>query len=110
MPASSSEIESKITAASAAMDTNPCLKASDAARQFNAPYYRLLRRRRGIPPSHTRGGHNKKLSAVQDQALRDYIVMLYNCEMSTNREAIQRATNRLLFYSTGDTTQTVSTR
>jgi hypothetical protein len=85
MPANSSEIESKITAASAAMDTNPCLKASDAAFQFNAPYYRLLRRRRGILPSYTRGGHNKKLSAVQDQALRDYIVILYNCGISTNR-------------------------
>jgi hypothetical protein len=39
MAANSSEIESKIAAASAAMDANPCLKASDAARQFNAPYY-----------------------------------------------------------------------
>jgi hypothetical protein len=110
MAANSSEIESKITAASAAMDANPCLKASDAARQFNAPYYRLLRRRRGIPPSHTRGGHNKKLSTVQDQALRDYIVMLYDCGMSANRDAIRTAANRLLFYSTGDASKTVSTR
>ena len=84
MAANSSEIESKIAAASAAMDANPCLKASDAARQFNTLYYRLLRRRRGIPPSHTRGGHNKKLSTVQDQALRDYIVMLYDFGMSAN--------------------------
>ena len=39
MPANSSEIESKITAAFAAMDANPCLKVSDAACQFNVPYY-----------------------------------------------------------------------
>jgi hypothetical protein len=66
MVANSSEIESKITAASAAIDANPCLKASDTTRQFNALYYRLLQRRRGILPSHTRGGYNKKLSTVQD--------------------------------------------
>ena len=36
--------------------------------------------------------------------------MLYNCRMSANREAIQTAANRLLFYSTGNATQTVSTR
>jgi hypothetical protein len=110
MAANSSEIESKIAAASAATDANPRLKASDAARQFDAPYYRLLRRRRGIPPSHTRGGHNKKLSTIQDQALRDYIVMLYNCGMSANQDVVRTAANRLLFYSTGDTSKTVSKR
>jgi hypothetical protein len=63
MAANSSEIESKIAAASTAIDANPRLKALDAARQFNALYYRLLRCR-GILPSYTRGGHNKKLSAI----------------------------------------------
>jgi DDE superfamily endonuclease len=110
MPANSSDIEGRIAAASTAMDANPSLKATVAARQFDAPYYRLLRRRRGIPPSHTRGGHNKKLSTVQDQALRDYLVMLYNCGMSANQEAVRVAANRLLFYSTGDIIQTVSKR
>ena len=110
MPANSSEIESRIAAASAAMDANPRLKASVAARQFDAPYHRLRRRRQGMPPSSTRGGHNKKLSTVQDQALRDYIVMLYNCGMSANQEAVRTAANRLLFYSNGDATQTVSKR
>src|SRR5258708_26836857 len=36
--------------------------------------------------------------------------MLYNCGISANRDTIQTAANRLLFYSTGDASKTVSTR
>src|SRR5260370_16852649 len=36
--------------------------------------------------------------------------MLYNCGMSANQEAVRTAANRLLFYSNGDMTQTVSKR
>lgn len=110
MPANTTQIEARIAAASEAMDANPRLKASVAARQFNAPYQSLLRRRRGVPPSNTRGGHNKKLSTVQDQALRDYIYMLHGCGTSANMENIQIAANRLLFYSTGSLNNTVSRR
>lgn len=63
-----------------------------------------------MPPSHTRGGHNKKLSAVQDQALRDYIFMLHNCGMYANLDTVRLPANRLLFYSTGNVTNTVSFR
>ena len=42
MPANSSEIESRISAASAAMDANPRLKASVAARQFDAPVLEVV--------------------------------------------------------------------
>ena len=110
MPSKTTEIEAKVDAAMAAMDANPRLKAKDTARQFNAPYQRLLRRRRGIPPSHTRGGHNKKLNSVQDTALRDYICMLYHCGTPANVEAVLLAANRLLYYSTGDPGKSVSIR
>ncbi|KIM98288.1 hypothetical protein OIDMADRAFT_128072 [Oidiodendron maius Zn] len=108
MLSKTTEIEAKVDAAMAAMDANPRLKAKDAARQFNALYQRLLRCRRGIPPSHTRGGHNKKLNSVQDTALQDYICMLYHCRTPANIEAVLLAANRLLYYSTGDPGRSVS--
>ena len=110
MPSNTTEIEARITAAIAAMDANPRLKASVAARQFGVPYHLLLRRRAGVPPSSSRGGHNKKLNSVQDMALRDYICMLYHCGTPANTEVIVLAANRLLYYSTGDPKETVSIR
>ena len=110
MPSKTTEIEARVDAAMAAMDTNPQLKAKDAARQHNAPYQRLLRCRRGIPPSNTCGGHNKKLNSVQDSALRDYIFMLYSCRTPANTDEVVLAANRLLYYSTGNPKETVSVR
>jgi hypothetical protein len=107
MPPNTTKIEANIAAASAAMDANPRLKAT---RQFKVPYRRLLRRRQGMPPSNSRGGHNKKLSTVQDTALKEYIFMLYSCGTPANIETTKIAANRLLFYSTSDSSITVSKR
>jgi hypothetical protein len=106
----SRQIEARVIAASAAMDADPFLKASVAARRFSVPsqvsesalYQRLRRYRAGVLPSSSRGGHNKKLSSVQDKALQDYIYLLYACSTLPNREAVCLAANRLLYYSTGD--------
>jgi hypothetical protein len=38
MPLNNTEIEANIATASAAMDANPRLSATKAARQFSAPY------------------------------------------------------------------------
>jgi hypothetical protein len=48
MPLTNAQIEARVTAASAAMNSGPFLKASAAARQFSAPYQRLLRRRQCV--------------------------------------------------------------
>jgi hypothetical protein len=92
------------------MDAHPFLKASAAARQFSAPYQRLLRRRRGIPPSSSRGGHNKKLNSIQDAALQDYIYLLSSCGTPPNLDAVCLAANRLVYYLTGDIKKTASQR
>lgn len=110
MPLNNTEIEANIAAASAAMDANPRLPATKAARQFNAPYQRLLARRKGRPHSGTRGGTNKKLSIVQDTALKEYILMLHACGTSPNLDNVRLAANRLLFYETGDPEKAVSQR
>jgi hypothetical protein len=96
MSSNATEIEANV---SAAMDANPRLKATEAARQFSAPYRRLLRRRAGVPASNTREGHNKKLNSVQDTVLQDYIFMLYSCGTPTYLESVLLAANQLLYYS-----------
>jgi hypothetical protein len=88
MPPVSHEIETRIANACEAMDNDPKLKGIAAAARFGAPYYRLMARRRGRPPSHTRGGHNKKLLVPQDNLLKDCILMLYHSSHSVNLEAI----------------------
>jgi hypothetical protein len=104
------ESEARIQEASNAMDANPRLKASVAARRFGVAYRTLLRRREGVPPSNTRGGHNKKLNSVQDKALQDYVFMLYSCGTSATLETVHAAANRLLYYSTGNLDTKVSIR
>jgi hypothetical protein len=110
MPPKSREIEERISKASEAMDNDPFLKGKAAALQFRAPYHRLMARRRGRPASHTRGGHNKKLLAPQDHALKDYILMLHASGRSANLEAIQISASRLVYYDTGDIESAVSRR
>jgi hypothetical protein len=61
MPPASHEIEARIAKACEAIDNNPKLKGIAATAQFGALYYRLIARRRGRPPSYTRGGYNKRL-------------------------------------------------
>jgi hypothetical protein len=110
MPLTSAQIEARVVAASTAMDADPFLKASVAARQFSTPDQRLLRRRAGVPPGSSRGGYNKKLDSIQDKALRDYSYLLYSCGTPPNKEAVCLAANRLLYYSTGDIKETASIR
>jgi hypothetical protein len=52
------------------------------------PYHCLMAQRRGQPTSNTRGGHNKKLSAPQDYALKDYIFMLHGANTNANMTEI----------------------
>jgi hypothetical protein len=70
------------------MDANPFLKLSVAARDYIVPYRTLLQRRDGSKPSNSRGEYNKKPNSVQDQALRDYTVILYSCKIPANLETV----------------------
>ena len=110
MPPEPHEIEERIAKASHAMDNDPYLRGMKAAKQFGAPYERLMARRRGRPPSHSRGGQNKKLSAPQDDALKEYILMLQYSGRGANIHEIRAAAGRLLFWSSGDSNSLVSIR
>jgi hypothetical protein len=108
MPPKADPIEIAIQKASDAMDADPTLKGTDAAKQFGAIYHRLMARRRGRPPSSTRGGHNQKLNKPQNHALIDYLTMLHYAGTSANLEILVLSANWLLFYS--GVTDTVSQR
>jgi len=108
MPLTHDEIETAIAEASAAMDLDPSLKGTVAAREFGANYTRLMARRRGRPASNTRGGHNKKLTTPQDSAVKEYLLFLHALGTSPNREVLILASNRVLYYCGSDAT--VSTR
>lgn len=108
MPPKTYEIEERISKASQAMDEDPTLKGTKAAQRFGALYDRLMACRRGRPPSHSRGGQNKKLSAPQDDALKEYIIMLQYSRRGANLGEIRAAASRLLFWETGDPKSSVS--
>src|SRR5436305_10561200 len=75
MPPKVDHEELKVEEAMALLKNNLGMKATKAARQTRASYPRLLRRLKGVPPSNTRGGHNKKLSEPEDDTLKDYLLM-----------------------------------
>jgi hypothetical protein len=110
MPTKAERIEDRIAQASKAIDSDPKLKGTRAAAKFGAPYERLIARRRGRPASNTQGGHNKKLSAPQDESLKDYCLMLYTSRRNPNLEAIQTGASQLVYYETGDTNSLVLRR
>jgi hypothetical protein len=92
------------------MDEDLTLKGTKAAQRFGAPYDRLMARRHGRPPSHSQGGHNKKLSAPQDDALKEYIIMLQYSRRGANLDEIRSAAGKLLFWESGDPSSSVSRR
>jgi hypothetical protein len=92
------------------MDADPTLKGTAAAAKFKALYDRLMARRQGRLASNSKRGHNKKLSALQDHALKDYIFMLYAAKTLANLEVIQNAARQLLYYAFGNSESLVSRR
>ncbi|PMD66830.1 uncharacterized protein K444DRAFT_607118 [Hyaloscypha bicolor E] len=86
MPPELYEIEEHIAKASYAIDNNPYLRDIKAAKQFRALYERLMAR-----------GQNKKLSVLQDNTLKKYILILQYSGRRANIYEIRIAIGRLLF-------------
>ncbi len=89
-------IEIAIQNASAAIDADPTLQGTDAAKQYNAIYQRLMARRRGRPSSSTRGGHNQKLQDPVLAAKEGLILLgLYGYSFTKMGKAMDDSTHRL---------------
>ncbi len=69
--------EEKVQKTIALLQKNPGMKRSKACQLTRADYQRVTRCLKGTPPSSSRGGHNKKLCLVQDNVLKDYLIMCY---------------------------------
>lgn len=88
--------EEKVQAALALLQTNPHQTLAVVARKTRCSYKRLRGRLRGIPPSSTRGGHNKKLSIIEDNVLKDFLYMCYRLGHLPSIENVIAAANLIL--------------
>ena len=96
MPRDTDHEEIKVQEALALLKQHPTMTAADAARQTRASYHRLIRRRRGIPPSNTRGGRNKKLAEPQTEALRNHLLMCHSIGRPANIDNVVASANSIL--------------
>lgn len=96
MPPKVDREEEKVQEAIALLQQKPWLKIARAARITSASYGRLKRRLRGVPPSSSCGGHNKKFTTVEDNVLKDYLFMCYSLGRSANLEHVIAASNSIL--------------
>lgn len=91
------------------LQADPTLTVATAARNANAPYFKVYRRLRGIAPSSSRGGHNKKLAEVEDRALIDHLLMCHYMGKGAGVDVIRASANSIL-RSRGGVVETVSHR
>jgi hypothetical protein len=91
--------EKKVQQCLKLLQENPKMTIAEAARQTRASYDRVYRRRKGIPASNSRGGHNRKLNQPQTQVLIDHLLIChYNGRSAGIFEVIESA-NTLLRFS-----------
>jgi hypothetical protein len=96
--------ESKIQDAMALLQKYPKMKAAEAARKTRASYPPLIRRLKGVPPSNSRGGHNKKLAEPQTSALKDHLLMCHAIGRSADIDHIIASANSILRCDSSDAT------
>jgi hypothetical protein len=108
MPSNADHEEEKVQAALRLMKSNPGMKAAEAARQTRASYERVRRQLRGVPPSSSRGGLNKKLAEPESRALREHLLMCHSMGKSACIDNIIASANSILWCIGSD--ETVSRR
>jgi hypothetical protein len=96
MPPNADDEEKKVQAALQLMKSNPKMKAAEAACKTRAAYHRVLRRLKGIPPSSSRGGQNKKLAEPENHALREHLLMCHSMGKSAAVDNVIASANSIL--------------
>ena len=96
MPPNVDHEELKVKEALKLIKANPRIKAAEAACQTRASYERLRRQQRGVPPSSSRGGHNKKLGEPETWALREHLLMYHALDKSASIDNVIASTNSVL--------------
>jgi hypothetical protein len=75
MPQDIDHEEKKVQDAIKLLENSDGMKIAEAARKTRCSYDRLRNRLNSIPPSSSYGGHNKKLTIVEDESLKDYLII-----------------------------------
>jgi hypothetical protein len=96
MPPTDEFEENKVQNALALLRENPGMKATVAARQTRALYYRVIRRLNGTPRSLSRGGHNKKLDLPFTKALKEYLLMCHTLGKRAGIDNVISSANSIL--------------
>jgi len=91
--------EQKVQACLRLLRQQPDMTIAEAARQTRASYERVRRRLKGIPALNTRGGHNKKLEAPQEHALKDHLLFCHHVGRNAGIGDIIECSNRLLAFN-----------
>jgi hypothetical protein len=88
MPKRSDFEEERVQEAIRLLKENPTWKIPRAAKEARAIERRVRDRIKGVPPSLSRGGQNKKLMDVGDIALKRHIYMCYDIGRSASIDHI----------------------
>jgi len=106
--------EQKVLATIELLRQQPELKIAEACRQTRAAYHRVTRRLKGIPASNSRGGHNRKFSVPQNDAIKEHLLFCYYTGRSAGVGELIESANTLLRLNSSLTLlgdyQTVSRR
>ena len=102
-----SEEEKRLKICLAIINENPRIKLAGLARSNRVSYDKLRRRIRAIPDTRSKGGHNTRLTDIQDKALKRYINYLIRNGQPPVKRGLRDAANRIL-EAAGDTGKHVS--
>jgi len=80
----------------ALLKNNPKMKAKKAAAETRASYLRLLSCLKGVARSSSCGGHNKKFTKVNNNVLKDYLLMCHKIGRAANIKHTITACNSIL--------------
>jgi hypothetical protein len=81
------------------LEGDPKLKVAEASRRVGVSYWKLYRRKQGRVSSSSWGGHNKKLTEVEDKALINHLLMCHYMGKSATIPVVQASANSILRVS-----------
>ena len=88
--------EDRLHDAVAFYHNNPHVKQSVIARKFIVKYKSLRDRINGVNPGALRGGHNTRLSRLEDEGLKKYMGFLARIGMPPSKSDIRHAADLIL--------------
>jgi len=96
MPNYDSKEEEQLTDCLQIIAKNPRIKLARLARELRVLYDKLRRRIRHVADGRLNGGHNKRLTAMQEDGFKRYITYLINIGEPPDLKGLWLAANKIL--------------